>query len=158
MRVVFTKIMKFWYISKNLLFFWNSKVCIKSLLGPNLETLFDFWDRKFDVITISNIRIELINSIERIHKYGFLHRDIKPKNIAWINFSDYQSILKNNLILIDFGLVDYYVTKENRHLSKITKEGRVGTQYFSSINASKGLTLSRKDDLENIFFLFGIFF
>ena len=134
------------------------KVCIQSLLGPNLETLFDFCDRKFDIITISNIGIELINSIEQLHKYGFLHRDIKPKNIAWINFSDYQSILKNNLILIDFGLVGSYVTKENRHFSKITKEGRVGTQYFSSINASKGLTLSRKDDLENIFFCLVYFF
>ena len=135
-----------------------NKVCVQSLLGPNLENIFNFCERKFDVTTISNIGIELINSIEQLHKLGFIHRDIKPKNIAWLNFSDYQTIVKNNLILIDFGLAGPYVTKENKHLAFDKKYGRIGTQYFASVNANKGYSLSRRDDLESIFYCLVYFF
>ena len=91
------------------------KISVQLLLGPNLKTLFNFCNRKFDIKTISYIGIELINAVEKLHSIGYIHRDIKPKNISWLNFSDYESILKNNLILIDFGLCSPYVTKENNH-------------------------------------------
>ena len=112
------------------------KISIQSLLGPNLEILFNFRNRKFDRKTISYIGIELINPVEKLHSIGYIHRGIKPKNISWLNFSDYESIVKNNLMLIDFGLCTSYVTKENNHLPFIKKYGIVGTQKYSSTNSN----------------------
>jgi serine/threonine protein kinase len=136
----------------------ENKICVQSLLGPNLETLFNFSKRKFDIKTISFIGIELINRIEELHKLGYVHRDIKPKNIVWLNFSDYESILKNNLILIDFGLAGPYVSKNNKHLPFIAELGHIGTHYFSSVNSSRGNSQSRRDDIESIFYCLVYFF
>lgn len=68
----------------------NERLFVQTLFGPNLETLFDFCEKKFSIKTIANIGIEIIDRIENIHNIGFLHRDITPKNIVWINLSDYQ--------------------------------------------------------------------
>lgn len=139
-------------------FSFADKICVQSLLGPNLETLYNFCKRKFCIKTISYIGIELINAIEDLHNIGFIHRDIKPKNIVWLNFSDYQSIAKNNLILIDFGLAGPYVSKDNSHLPFIEKYGLIGTQYYSSVNSTRGNSQSRRDDIEAIFNCLVFFF
>lgn len=85
-------------------------------MGPNLEELFNFCSRRFSIKTIANIGIELLERIEELHNLGFIHRDISPNNIVWLNFSDYNSISKDNLILIDFGIAVSYLTQDNNHI------------------------------------------
>jgi serine/threonine protein kinase len=134
------------------------KIFIQSLLGPNLEELFNFCSRRFSIKTIANIGIELLDRIEAVHNLGFIHRDISPNNIVWLNFSDYNNISKDNLILIDFGIASSYLTKDNKHITFKEKNGIFGTQYYSSTFSSKGNTQSRRDDIEAIFNCLAYFF
>lgn len=55
-------------------------ILVMEILGPNLEDLFKYCDKKFSLKTISMIAIELVERIEYIHRKGFIHRDIKPEN------------------------------------------------------------------------------
>ena len=56
-------------------------VLIMALLGPNLNQLFQFCDKKFTLKTILILMIQSISRLEWIHSKNFLHRDIKPENI-----------------------------------------------------------------------------
>ena len=54
--------------------------------------------------------------------------------------------------MIDFGLAKKYRDKRVRHIRFRQKEDRVltGTTRYASVNAHKGMELSRRDDVESI--------
>ena len=139
-------------IPKVYYFSLENKTLVQSLLGPDLDCLFNFCGNKFSLKTIAYIGIELINRIEELHNLGYIHRDISPKNMVWLNFSDFDKIAQDNIILIDYGLSGPYVTNDNKHLPFIENFRLIGTQYFSSVYSSRGNSLSRRDDLESIIY------
>jgi len=77
---------------------------VQLLLGPNLHELLSLCGGEFTLKWIINIGIDLLYRIEIIHSHGILHRDIKPKNIVFGNFSTQKEEEKDMIYLL---IMDY---------------------------------------------------
>jgi serine/threonine protein kinase len=128
-------------------------IAIMEYLGPTLEELFEFCNYKFSLKTVLMIGIQILNRIEKVHKLGFLHRDIKPDN-----FLIGVGPMKNRIYLIDFGLSKRFIDSQSKeHIDYKTNVNFTGSFRFSSIRNHKGIEQSRRDDLESIGYML-IFF
>ncbi|KAJ6228390.1 casein kinase 1-like protein [Anaeramoeba flamelloides] len=119
---------------------------IMDLLGPNLESLFKYCDRKFSLKTVLMIADQILCRLEQVHSKSFVYRDIKPEN-----FVIGRGNQKNQIFIIDFGLSklyrDFWTHKSNKYRNK---RDLVGTVRYSSINTHLGIEQSRRDDLESL--------
>jgi len=77
---------------------------VMGILGPNLQNLFEFCDKKFTIPTICEIWSQSLTRLELLHSFSFVHRDLKPENIC-IG----QGKKSNIVYLIDFGLSKRYL-------------------------------------------------
>ncbi|CEF69417.1 Protein kinase domain and Serine/threonine-/dual specificity protein kinase, catalytic domain and Protein kinase-like domain-containing protein [Strongyloides ratti] len=104
---------------------------------------------EFSDSTAFNVGIQCLESIEELHKFNFIHRDIKPTNFV-IGLED-----KNNIIyLIDFGLSRYILNEKGslktpREMCKFK-----GTTRYASLATHNGIECGRKDDIEAWIYMF----
>jgi casein kinase I homolog HRR25 len=137
-------------------------VMISDLLGPSLEDLFNFCDRKFTLKTVLLLADQMISRVEYLHAKSFVHRDIKPEN-----FLMGTGKLGNVVHLIDFGLAKEYQDPETHiHTAYYDKHKLGGTTRYASVNNHLGIgaceaicrrhvtncvpVQSRRDDLESL--------
>jgi serine/threonine protein kinase len=79
-----------------------------------------------------------------MHSCNFLHRDLKPNNIA-VGVGQKAGIV----YLIDFGLSKQFRDPNTHmHIPYINMHGLTGTAVFASIHSHIGWELGRQDDLE----------
>lgn len=118
------------------------------MLGPTLEKMFNYCNRKFSLKTVLMIGDAMLRRIEWIHQMSHVHRDIKPENMA----IDYNS--GYNIYLLDFGLAKPYcymnVDNNCEHIKMKQGTSFTGTVRYSSINALQRMTTSRRDDVESL--------
>lgn len=132
------------------LFVGEYHVMAMDLLGPSLEDLFNYCQRKFSLKTVLFLADQMIARMEYVHSKHFLHRDIKPDNfLMGLN-------KKGNLVYaIDYGLAKKYRDPRNmQHISYRDGKSLTGTARYASINTHLGIEQSRRDDMEALGYVF----
>ena len=100
-------------------------------------------DKKFSLETTLMIALQVLKRLESVHSCGIIHNDIKPNNLM-TGFLD-----PNTIYLIDFGVASSYID-EGEH-TPCTKTSKLrGTKKYCSVNAMRGRSVSRRDDLESL--------
>ena len=117
---------------------------VMQLLGKGLDVIFEESNNKIDVGTVMKLGVTIISHLEKIHRIGIIHRDIKPNNFMFgINEEC------NDLYVMDFGLSKrWYINGD--HIEYKTGRSMIGTARYASINIHNGSEPSRRDDMESV--------
>ncbi|XP_045919117.1 serine/threonine-protein kinase VRK1 isoform X1 [Micropterus dolomieu] len=112
-------------------------------LGTDLQKKFEECGRRFPRKLVLQLGLRLLDILEYIHEHEYVHADIKASNLV-LSHSD-----PNQVYLVDYGLAYRYapdsVLKEYKEDPKRCHDGTIE---FTSIDAHKGASASRRSDLE----------
>jgi serine/threonine protein kinase len=110
------------------------------LIGYDLEEIQQrVKNKKFTLKTVLMIALQTIDRLEALHSIGYIHRDIKPDNVA-IGIKEQSK----TIYLLDFGLV----VKANAPIPVEEKNKVVGTLGFMSLRAHESKKATYWDDIE----------
>ena len=113
-------------------------------MGPSLEDLFKFCDKRLSLKTVLMLAEQMIKRVRFLHQMKFLHRDIKPDNFLMGGNNN----KRDKVFVIDLGLAKKYIGKDSKHIPYKDGKSLTGTARYASINTHKGIEQSRRDDLE----------
>ena len=130
--------------------------------GDDLQKKLNQFDSRFDLKTSYTIARKVIDILEYIHSFGYIHADTKASNLLLgrslapsprgKGLAEQQGF-QSEVWLVDFGLVEKYKDSEGNHKSceEDMRRANNGTVEFTSRDAHIG-ALSRRSDLEILAF------
>lgn len=119
-------------------------------LGDNLADIRKKMPRGcFSMCTTLKLGIQMIESLEGVHKLGYIHRDVKPSNFV-VGRSKSK---RDRSYLIDFGLARKYRLPSGEIRPPRKSAGFRGTARYASINSHHSKELGRRDDLWSVFYV-----
>ncbi len=89
----------------------------------------------------------MLDRLETLHSLNLIHNDIKLENLV-IGRSE-----SSRIYLIDYGLVETFLTEQGTHKLKCFMKKFSGNFLFASLNSCRGFNKSRRDDIESLFYL-----
>jgi serine/threonine protein kinase len=84
----------------------------------------------------------MIEAVEEMHSFGFIHQNIKPDNFR---------IMNNRVFLIDFGLTKRLFDEDGRR-NKLWRLGFEGTPFYGSVKALQGYSQGPGSDISSVGF------
>ena len=136
------------YIGKGLSTNFQVEFIISEALGPSLGDLLTYCGGKFTLKTTLMLFHQLIQRFEHLHSKKIVHCDLKPDNIL-------MGIGKQSKIayLIDYGISNFYVDRQGKHIELQTDCCLIGTVRYASLYSHQGFELTRRDDLISLGYL-----
>ena len=117
---------------------------ILQLLGKDINSYIKIY-KKFQLKTVTEIGIQLINCIRQVHNKKIIHRDLKPENIVVGS-----GVNNNKVYIIDFGISKLFCDKNGQHNPLKKNKNFLGTTRYAPIAAHDGFEQCQKDDLESL--------
>lgn len=112
-------------------------------LGTDLQKKYEECGRRFPRKLVLQLGLRMLDTLEYIHEHEYVHADIKASNLM-LSYSDL-----NQVYLVDYGLAYRYCPEGvQKEYKEDPKRCHDGTIEFTSIDAHKGATPSRRGDLE----------
>ena len=140
-------------------------ILIESLFGPSLKKLIFYQKENFDIWSICEIGIQIIQILAKIHSKNLIHNDIKPANICWGRISKGNLIEKEKIFLIDYSMARIINSNEQKLVTNIKLDGKniplnllakrgqyEGTIKYMALAKGKGDSASKQTDLEELFY------
>lgn len=134
----------YWYGSEQ-----RCNIMVMDLLGPSLQDLFSFVGHYFSLKTVLQLGSQILSVLEYVHDKSFIHRDLKPANILVGRGASISQVH-----IIDWGLAKRF-RKADVHIqfAHKSRRGLIGNARFGSLNAHRGVELSRRDDIEAVCYM-----
>ncbi|CAD6194906.1 unnamed protein product [Caenorhabditis auriculariae] len=121
---------------------------VMKLIGKNLWDLrVDRQDARFTLNTALKSANQCLIAIEQLHRFGYLHRDIKPGNFAAGRKESHEHHI---IFMLDFGLCREFIKRdENKDIRAMRASAPFrGTTRYAPLSAMLQKDQSRKDDIE----------
>uniref|UniRef100_A0A8C9QY71 non-specific serine/threonine protein kinase n=1 Tax=Scleropages formosus TaxID=113540 RepID=A0A8C9QY71_SCLFO len=111
--------------------------------GLDLQKIFEERGKVFPRKLVIQLGLRLIDVLEYIHEHEYVHADIKASNLLLAQKNP------NQVYLVDYGLAYRYCPEgKPKEYKEDPKRCHDGTIEFTSIDAHKGVSPSRRGDLE----------
>ncbi|MCL4120802.1 UNVERIFIED_CONTAM: hypothetical protein GTU68_007906 [Idotea baltica] len=112
--------------------------------GEDLQKIIEKHNKKFSYKTVFQVVIQILDVLEYIHSYEYIHADIKASNLL----VGYQPGTENQIFLVDYGLAcRYKIDGKHKEYKYDQRKAHDGTIEFTSRDAHIGAH-SRRGDLE----------
>ena len=127
------------------------QVLAMQLLGPSISSLRRKQPDSFLPFgACVHILLQMLPSVEALHREGYIHRDLKPSNFVHGN----GRLGKHQIYIIDFGQSRMYVDDDGALRPPRPSADFRGTSLYSSLNAHLLRDLGRRDDMWALWYIF----